>query len=52
MLNKILTKNEIKKANCMEKSQNQLADQGPYIKQVGGGAGGFFGGPWNNLGIY
>ena len=41
MLNKILTKNEIKKVNCMEKSQYQLVDQGPYIKYVGGGAGGF-----------
>ena len=26
MLNEILTKNEIKKVNCMEKSQYQLAD--------------------------
>ena len=32
MLNEILTKNEIKKVNCMEKSQNQLAD---YLTKSG-----------------
>ena len=33
--------------------QNLKLDiKGPYIKYVGGGAGGFLWGPWNILGIY